>query len=455
MAVKALQRLRERTGATLGACKRALSDAHGDVEAAIALIEERGQIVAGNVEPPEPPPDAPPPPPNAAALPVAEPTLDDEEPLLDAIRARDVERTNALLEGRQLVSSRVVTSALAHQTGVERLVHLPIAKLDANGHLIARELGKYFGDVALRGAVLGRVLDAMPRGFERTDALQVGLNGPFGARTLVAIPGVQIARGGDSKLGAAVRDLAVLMEDGRCVEIREADDAADARAIVESWIGSAPQSPADLAPKAVGVRSDERPSQMAGSDAWSAAPHLRALYDRFLKYDGWSDENAGVRLKKGGRVVVCDPAVFEYAKPLEQAAPPGFYDVFAFNDSAPRPVALLLLRGQDRKRAVRHVAPAEPVSIDTATLLVTSDDGRAVLTAESDGRARLRSLAEAPRGAFWFEREGSASISGYATALSGDVRVRPYWLLDERERVIALLLDLAHRPASAPPTRSR
>lgn len=41
-----IQRLREATGAGIMDCKKALQDAHGDFDKAVALIQERGQLKA-------------------------------------------------------------------------------------------------------------------------------------------------------------------------------------------------------------------------------------------------------------------------------------------------------------------------------------------------------------------------------------------------------------------------
>ena len=47
ISAQAVKELRERTGAGFMDCKRALEETGGDVDAAVALLRERGQAVCG------------------------------------------------------------------------------------------------------------------------------------------------------------------------------------------------------------------------------------------------------------------------------------------------------------------------------------------------------------------------------------------------------------------------
>ena len=286
-----IRALRSRTGAALVHCKTALADAGGDVEAAVTLIQKRDQAVPENLE------DrpltkttesrAPKTPEPVEAVPISE----EEERICEAIRAKDEALAAHLLQDRSQVSVRVVQAALAHGTGLSHVVGLDVAQLAGAGHLLARAVGSSHADPKLRAALLDKVLEAIPPGMARSDALRVGVGTVGGDKVAPAMPNASTARKG-MRCGVAIRDLALLMNhNDRVEEVRECTSHEEALSIVEEWVGARPARLMSFGANAPHVASAFVEKHASGAKAegwtkrWSARTHF-GDYPRPVVHDG-------------------------------------------------------------------------------------------------------------------------------------------------------------------------
>ena len=170
---------------------------------------------------------------------------------------------------------------------------------------------------------------------------------------------------------------------------------------------------------------------------------IRSRYEALLRFERWQDTYGALSLRGPGdaqRLVVSDPALVESAVALPRRMRAGLHHVFALpGETDTRPVALLVLGS--RKHPVEQVVHAADIAVDTAGLMIVSAAGLTRALASPTCRAGLRALAEAPIGRFDLEPEDGPWVSGYATSLRGDGRVRAYWLLGARSYPVALYID--------------